>query len=303
MEYDAESNTDTDASRRQVLQTNELLESILAFLPPRNLFVVQRVSKSWRALIAGSPTIQRKMMLRLEELPRQTWRIVYDQTIRRMRMCRVDVDPTLTIPPPSHDHRRIRRTATPVSLSPHLTHSRNGPEYLRETAKGERVPLYALDGLAFGRNVSLLHTHIPNPSCYDFEVTLFFKFVPAIPSFICLAAQRISFQTRRSLKLGEALTKAMAVHTEVTLVAWEMPDPPAWRDRFGQDKHFKNVTVSDITNRLQAEHKCTAILCAGDSDTVFEPTSYMTLSNVFIPSEVQWAEGNAAHAKSTKRIQ
>ena len=63
----------TDASRQAVLNTNELLEGILAFLPPKQLFVDQRVCKQWRSSIARSPELQRKMFLRVNEVPPQVW--------------------------------------------------------------------------------------------------------------------------------------------------------------------------------------------------------------------------------------
>lgn len=63
----------TDAARKAVFNTNELLELILVFLPPKSLFGVQRVSKQFQAIIATSVPIQEKMFLRLRNTPEQGW--------------------------------------------------------------------------------------------------------------------------------------------------------------------------------------------------------------------------------------
>lgn len=63
----------TDAAHKAVLNTSELLESILVYLPPKTLFGVQRVSKQFQAIITTSIPIQEKMFLRLRNKPQQSW--------------------------------------------------------------------------------------------------------------------------------------------------------------------------------------------------------------------------------------
>lgn len=63
----------TDAARKAVYNTSELLESILVCLPPKTLFGVQRVSKQFQAIITTSIPIQEKMFLRLRNKPQQSW--------------------------------------------------------------------------------------------------------------------------------------------------------------------------------------------------------------------------------------
>jgi hypothetical protein len=52
-----------------VLQTSELLEDILVHLPARNIFGVQRVSKSFRNVIESSVPIQQKLFRRKRQDP------------------------------------------------------------------------------------------------------------------------------------------------------------------------------------------------------------------------------------------
>jgi len=53
----------TNAVRKAVLETNELLEAVLSQLPMQNLLLVRRVCKAWNALILTSPRILRKLFL------------------------------------------------------------------------------------------------------------------------------------------------------------------------------------------------------------------------------------------------
>lgn len=62
-----------DSTRRAVLTTSELLEDVLSYLSPRQLFSFQRVSRQWRGVIAGSPELQEKMFLRQSATPKESW--------------------------------------------------------------------------------------------------------------------------------------------------------------------------------------------------------------------------------------
>lgn len=66
----------TDAARKAVFNTSELLEFILIYLPPKTLFGVQRVSKKFQAIIATSVPIQEKMFLRLRKKSQQPWALL-----------------------------------------------------------------------------------------------------------------------------------------------------------------------------------------------------------------------------------
>ncbi|KAF2167176.1 hypothetical protein M409DRAFT_22605 [Zasmidium cellare ATCC 36951] len=63
----------TEAARKAVFNTAELLENILVHLPPRQLFTVQRVSHQLKAAIKESTQIQKKMFLRLGGEPEEEW--------------------------------------------------------------------------------------------------------------------------------------------------------------------------------------------------------------------------------------
>jgi len=61
------------ATFRAVLETSELLESIISYLSPKELLDAQRVSKQWKNVIVGSPSIQEKLFMRREDRAQEIW--------------------------------------------------------------------------------------------------------------------------------------------------------------------------------------------------------------------------------------
>ena len=57
----------TDASRRAVLDTTELLEAVLLQRPPKQILLLQQVSRRWNATIAKSASLQMKLFRRRSE--------------------------------------------------------------------------------------------------------------------------------------------------------------------------------------------------------------------------------------------
>jgi len=258
-----------NASRQAVLNTNELLENILVFLPPTQLFADQRVCKQWRDVIASCPEIQRSMFLRVEEVPPQIWGFKVDYSSR---------DPSkyyelrkFNNSPPSLPWRWV----TPVILSPHLTRV----TYDGENEAKASVTIDLPNNVPIGKHSSILDTYISNPPCYKFAFGFDFKFEPPIPGYGCLYVSAVQFQTGKALKLGEALDKAMAVRTDADLYTADL------RDNSVKGKTYRNIAASQVINRLQLEYGCTTILCQ---------SSLMVLENVFVPNERQQAEVDAA---------
>lgn len=54
----------------------ELLDSTLLLLPAKNLFILQRVSRTWKQIVAQSMAIQRKMFLRLNKTSPDIWELL-----------------------------------------------------------------------------------------------------------------------------------------------------------------------------------------------------------------------------------
>ncbi|RMY57543.1 hypothetical protein D0863_12594 [Hortaea werneckii] len=65
----------TDAARRAVFETAELLENVFIQLPPRKIFVIQRVCKQFRDVMATSVKLQQRLFLRSDGPEAQEWRV------------------------------------------------------------------------------------------------------------------------------------------------------------------------------------------------------------------------------------
>lgn len=59
----------TDAARKAVFNTPELLENIISFLPQSDILKAQRLSRRWNTAISSSPSIQIKLWLRPRNPP------------------------------------------------------------------------------------------------------------------------------------------------------------------------------------------------------------------------------------------
>lgn len=258
------------ASLQAVLNTSELLEGILTFLPPKQLFADKRICKQWRDVIAGSPELQRKMFLRVDETPRQNWGLQIGFFTREPEVRRFEDSPL------SRPWRRV----TPVVLSPHLKVLNISDEgYLGDNA-GEWVNVQPPCSIPMGGRLSILDTYPSNPLCYDFAMQLDFKFKPTIPRYDRLLVGYVQFKTGKALKLGEALDKAMAIRTSAKLHRDR-------RDKSVKSKRFWDISTIEVVNKLQHKHGCTAILC--ESSTII-------LNDMFNPNEQQWAEVQATYA-------
>lgn len=99
-----------------VLNKTELLLHIISFLPVNNIFNVQYVSKYWKTAISSSPSIQRKLFLRLSAKPRKP---------------RALVEPKGNEPDPDPDVLVRRYTIATSDQTQHLT-DKDTQEFLLE---------------------------------------------------------------------------------------------------------------------------------------------------------------------------
>ena len=82
------------SAANRVLENYELLENIITCISnPRDIFVIQRVCRTWQALIQRSKEIQRLMFGHSKQLPLPPrgyngigWTIVYNQTLQINRL-------------------------------------------------------------------------------------------------------------------------------------------------------------------------------------------------------------------------
>lgn len=116
----------TPAAYEAVLLTTELLENILLHVPPKDLLLVQRVSRKWRDLIGKSVPLQEKLFFKPAKIaPNNYW-----QWSRKPGLdCeRVDIQAAAK--------KQFEGFAHAVEVNPflHLTRS-TGPQGVRDTLK------------------------------------------------------------------------------------------------------------------------------------------------------------------------
>lgn len=154
----------TDASRKAVFNTSELLEQVILCLPMKKIFGIQRVSRQFRDVIAASPKIQEKMWLRLRnDVPVEAWALevkIGNQAPweEEVRFRKVDVNTKA---------RRYR----PVALNPLLGLMPAGESFPSATriSSNEDETDYVEMSLSqnhFGTHPSFLKTYITDPPCY-----------------------------------------------------------------------------------------------------------------------------------------
>jgi hypothetical protein len=195
---------------------------VLSFLPLRNLFVLQRVSKQWGAVIAAAPGLREKMFLRPQNtIPKETWiREGRDKKAtdvaepRRFR--RVDGSEEI-----SH---AIRRTSfAPVALNPvsHILRSEK-PAVERVFTRRPEIVKIQLRPAALRKRSSLLSILISDPPCLVAEVGIVVHFEDrgriSVPMRTSVALHtRLSEMVRHhvtsnaGLTIGDCLTAALEV--------------------------------------------------------------------------------------------
>lgn len=170
------------AARKKVMETNELLELILTFLPAKKIFGILTVSKCWNSVITNSAQLQQKMFLRLSNKPHEFWTVdakhkpganrftfKFAQHLNdtELKFRRVDSLPDMNMP-----------VGKPITLNPVLHYnyriSYNAMSvYLRGTPG-------SLIGLHYGawidpnqHDESLWKTYLMDPPCHEAEVPIF----------------------------------------------------------------------------------------------------------------------------------
>lgn len=161
-----------DSAVQRAIGITEILESILSFLPVREIFMTQRVLKRWREVIAASPGIQRKLFLRLANREREAW------------IENVEMRPLFALGPFTYSWiNRFRRVdpsraaantqLTPVTLNPLLAPTRywvnrNTSQVWRALTSHRAIDNYSAWANDFRYNESCIrHKLVTDPPCNE----------------------------------------------------------------------------------------------------------------------------------------
>jgi hypothetical protein len=224
---------DAKATHR-ALQIPEILEHILVHLPIKDLFVHQRVSRTFQISIAQSPAIQTKMFLELSDTPRESWKLIHSGGETETGTATwqfVSVDPG--------GNNNDMFLATPVTFNPILkvfwptvhgskssaqrmcwnSEGRRGWQWPLLTYSGghEQVLLEAPED-SVGGHSSLFKTYISDPPCKVAYVSTEFMSVRPRPTtphgelLYSLESVEKKVESETGLKLGDLWAASLNHH-------------------------------------------------------------------------------------------
>lgn len=169
-----------DVPRRAVLETTEIFENILSFLPPRSIFGVQRVSHQWKNVIASSPTLQEKMFLRVQKKSPETWMLLprtpsedeKDELIAENSCRLVKVAADKEPEGWKYDSGGLGHLFTPAALNPFLSLKDAGDPVWKRAQhwKGEAAMLTS--GTKFAQHSSYRGTYFCDPPSKECSIRI-----------------------------------------------------------------------------------------------------------------------------------
>jgi hypothetical protein len=167
-----------DSLSLAVFGTCELLEGVLSYLPLKDLFVLQRVSKQWGKVIAASPQLQEKMFLRLQsKIPKETWVIdslgespfdVFMESHASFMLRTRKLEFRLAKTPSSE----AKRLYTPITLSPALQILRSCLKTPQRVLGSRERASISVRRAELDEHSSLCEMYLSDPPCCKVRLSL-----------------------------------------------------------------------------------------------------------------------------------
>jgi hypothetical protein len=242
----------TDTPRQAALNTTEILENILSYLPNRTVFGVQRVCRQWRDAIAVSPTIQGKLFLRLRGQTPETW-LLNNPEEKKFR-----VAAPADIESPSEVNFGQRPLFMPVTLNPLLEWWDEAGLWIEENS----VQHYACvargsNFIRFAQHSSARATFITDPPSKECQVGLDFEPRPMRPEFRFMGSCANS-KSDQPLALGKLsvghcnrLYYGFSMRNEKRSLSTQ-PEIPLWRTRSSSWKSYMTAKSFLLVSTLDS---------------------------------------------------
>jgi len=245
----------------RALQIPEVLEHILVHLPIQDLFVHQRVSRTFQTSIAESPAIRRKMFLELDtKTSRESWKLVKSEKKRGRGRNR------LYFYPGTDDEPGI---ATPVTLNPVLeviwpgVHANTSCAQREESQDAEYVRFKVYD-YTISPDSSLLAMYVSDPPCRTLVARI--EFFSAFQGRShALFSGGVELQSETGLRLRDLRDGALG--------AGEVFN---WVDYKGV---FLQARLGSLKNHLDEANRIVDV----------EPSWCFELQGVVVPTAEEWA--------------
>jgi len=272
----------TDASRKAVLDTNELLEQIILYLPMKNIFGIQRACRQFKDVIATSPKIQEKMFLRLRnnDVPDEEWSFETHgglrSTHRNDRRFR-KVDPGCGFYKPVV----LNPILELIHLDPQLRSARD--RFCSEKFKHETVKM-SFSQAHFGSQPSFLKTYITDPPCRraEAEIAASYLFDPKGDPKEDSVRGTVSgdlITLQQGLTIGDAVFARGYVG-----MGWE-----AGQSGLG-GAFISEAQLEEVM------HETAALVLMRD---VPSPTLTLQLWGVVVPTDEEWSAVSSEHTEDT----
>lgn len=156
-----------EKARCSVFGAPELLEHILKYLPPKQLFVVQRASREWKAGIDSSPTLKWRMFKQPTGEASEIWTLNRESEEFELQRN--------TTPLPGTPMESQRLLYTLVALNPFLDISKSYMGVERRHLEGRlevvRLP-YGVSYSSLSRSCSFMSTYLYDPPLRSINVLL-----------------------------------------------------------------------------------------------------------------------------------
>jgi hypothetical protein len=279
--------------KQRVFETYELTEHILSFLPPRDIFVCQRISKAFKDVIDDSHKLQELMFLRLTRTPRQTWQLEsLDSQINGHGEGITSVDPAagaVLLKLPRGHVSQVQRfvkphlTLTPAIMNPMLLRSlvfndrERNPDTWSPNECGYIMLMpgkYILCGSLKIKNIlrdfkqhwSLLDTYLTDPPCRQAWIEYRALRVPSRIS-------RIEFsgllEVKTGITMGHVLNapytvRGAAQFTRLVLTEWQPWTSQCIHSVNGREltmEFHSNVILNEVLESLHGEDGEPVDLC------------------------------------------
>jgi len=257
----------TEAPRRAALDTTEILENVLSFLPNRKIFIIQRVCRRWRDVIAGSPDIQQKLFLQLRGQASEIWvstnrRVSLDNPnasnfdIRSVEKKLRTISPTelqseLNAQAWGPVNRTELQLFTPVTLNPLLRCPALVRRHVEEDNFEDSAVFSTREDLAhLANNGSVIRSmFITDPPCREVELTLIYNARPCRPRlYVVGCCARVDFD--KPLRIGDVIDEPLALKQ-----AWIQEKSKSAFTEFRED-----ITAAEKIAELEEQHNCRLVL-------------------------------------------
>jgi hypothetical protein len=249
---------DPKASHR-ALQIPEILEHILVHLHFKDLFVHQRVSKTFQASIAKSPAIRRKMFLTLDKnTPLETWKLRKSDHKRGRGKHRWKFYPG------TNDEPGI---TTPVTLNPMLELTWRGARSCAQRKQSDGAEHVQLKGHSYtiDPDSSLLAMYVSDPPCKVLTVS-------------------VRFHSLLLGRLGGYYSKSVELQSETGLNLGDL-----WDGSMGDSGVFRQVGDNDVLQQDQVVALRRFLAEMGHPSVTIQWLSPLELMDVVVPTDEEWA--------------